>query len=697
MQLPKLKLSMLAIFALLVIPVLVHAASLSDVLSAGAIGVAIGFLIAALGYMVAGIIGTPQAQGWAKNELFENFYTLFLVANIGVLALASLIFFAAFPASSAVAPSFGLDLDSITKAQIITDAAIKQVDVALEGAPFSANQTGQPYVSTSTWGVKQVFLASYIIETLIGEWSYLGQISFHTLGAGGTVSKGGAGIGAVDAISLKAPLFPGLSKITDILEDMNELMILVMFMLLAHKGLLIFIALVGPQILLIGIFFRCIPFTRRLGSTMMALFITLQFVYPAFILISFSDDFNGKIMREFSGVYVSTDWMTALPDADGTQIIFLSPTDIVQVGNNTKEINFTFSARTAIYNYSVMDDNGNQICKGIGVATEPISCPIKLDSLKPLDVVADADKLDNAVYFYNITIDFYGSSVDLSQSEYIKPDYPYKESLSVPILVVKECTTPVCDQKYIVKNAEFNQVRDAYISNQKNPEQFAENLAQQTANMLVLAQKFALHYYSESAMKEVSKTLVKQVVKEGTKKATKSILSKAIGGVAGGVGAIVTFTLSSALIKADVATGMFDEIACDAYSGYMAQSYIDPPSNAPEVNTAQLDFWKKVWLRAGQAKDFIAEVGLDMARSYGSMYDASDYKSCAASTGAFNYLAGKLTGYSPREFNVTVLMTRVVMVFMISLFSVIISVTFFRSISESIGGDSSLMGLGKLL
>jgi len=52
---------------------------------------------------------------------------------------------------------------------------------------------------------------------------------------------------------------------------------------------------------------------------------------------------------------------------------------------------------------------------------------------------------------------------------------------------------------------------------------------------------------------------------------------------------------------------------------------------------------------------------------------------------------------APREFNVTVTMTRVVLVFIISLFSLIISVTFFRAISESIGGDSSLLGLGKII
>ncbi|MEM4331740.1 MAG: hypothetical protein QW500_00490 [Candidatus Micrarchaeia archaeon] len=683
---------------LLLVPNIAHAATLGDILSASAVGVAIGFVIAGLGYMVAGFIGTPQAQGWAKNEVFENLFTLFLVANIGLLAVASLIFFAAFPSSTATPPQFGLDLNSLINAQVMTDDAIRQVDIAIEGIPASqATNPGSTYISTSDWGLKQVFMASYVIETFIGEWTYIGQIHFNTLGAGSTVGGSGGGIGAVDSLSLKAPLFPGLSKVTDIIEQMNELIILMIFMLLAHKGILIFISAVGPQLLLIGIFFRSLPFTRRLGSTLMALFITLQFVYPAFILASFSDDFYGKIVKEFSGVYVSTDWMTALPGADGTQIIFLSPKDIVQVDESTKEINFTFTARAGIYNFTVKDQTGGLLCKGTAITTQEIVCPISISKLKPLDLIKDADKLDQAVYFYNISIDFYGTAFDSQTQQYILENYPYKESLSVPIFIIQKCTTTECEQKYQIRNAEFNEIRDGYIADQKNPEYFLDNAAQKTANMFVLAQKFSLHYMSEKAMKQVSGTVVKQVAKEGTKKTISAMLKRGAGAVAGGVSAIVTFALSSALIKSDIATAMFDEVACDAYSGYMAQKYIDPPSNAPSIDTSQLDFWKAAWYRAQQAGDFIAEVSLDMLRSYGSMYDVSDYKSCAASTGAFDWLAGKALGYSPREFNVTVLMTRVVVAFMISLFSIIIVVTFYRSIAESIGGDSSLMGLGKVI
>ncbi|MCX8200181.1 MAG: hypothetical protein N3G76_01805 [Candidatus Micrarchaeota archaeon] len=698
MYLPKPGTVALLVIVLLLSSGTAHAATLGDILSASAVGIAIGFVVAGLGYMIAGFIGTPQAQGWAKNEVFENFFTLFIVANIGVLSLASLIFFAVFPVSQSYPAELSLDLNSLVNSPLMVDQAIRQIDIALEGnKDVQPQASSEGYISTETWGIKQVFMASYIFETFLGEWTYLAQIHFNTLGAGSTLGGNGAGIGAVDSLSLKAPLLPGLSKVTDIIEQMNELIILIIFMLLAHKGLLVFISAVGPQLLLIGIFFRSLPFTRRLGSTLMALFITLQFVYPAFILASFSDNFYGKILKEFSGVYVSTDWMTALPDVDGTQIIFISPKEIVQVSDKTKEINFTFAARAALYNFTVIGPDGRTLCKGTAIATQEISCPISVSSLKPLDLISDASKLDEAVYFYNISVDFYGTGYDSLTQSYITEGYKYKETLSVPIFVIKNCTTVECDQKYMVRNAEFNEVRDAYIAAQKNPEQFAENAAQKTANAMVLAQKFTLHYMSEKGMKKATEKLVKQVAKEGMKKTLTTTLRKGAGAVAGGVGAIVTFALSSALIKSDIATAMFDEIACDAYSGYMAQKYIDPPPNAPSVDTSQLDFWKAAWYRAGQAGDFIAEVGVDVLRSYGSMYDASDYKSCAASTGAFNYLAGKATGYSPREFSVTVLMTRVVLAFIISLFSIIVGVTFFRSISESIGGDSSLMGLGKVI
>ncbi len=712
MHLPK---KLLAILALLLIPAVAHAASLPDVLSAGAVGITIGFLFAGLGYMVSGFIGTPQAQGWAKNEVFENFYTLFIVVNIGILGLACLVFFAVFPSVAQPSvypvlnqPQLQLDLNYITSHPIMTNEAITQINLALDGDPNAADLLNKDNViQTSSMGIKSLFLRAYMLEVTLGEWAYIGQIHFNTLSAASTAAGTGGGVGATDKNSISAPLFPGLTKVVDVLEQMNELLILVIFMLLAHQGVLMFIHAVGPQILLIGIFFRCLPFTRRLGSTLMALFITLQFVYPAFILTTFSDQFYGKITRDFGGAYVNSNWFSGLPNVDGLPIQYIGPRTIVIADNDTKSVNLSFVGFPSQYDYTVKTTgSGTEICssKTLGrkaVAGEQIDCQIDVTKLTAADLIKDEDKPDLGIYEYTISISFTADKVD-EKTFGITPDYPYTKDLKVMMFVIKPCVTTECDQKLILRNAEYGEIMDSYLADQMGDD--STYVPGATADGITLASKFATHVWSDQALKKASALVVQKTIKTGTKQVVKSGLAKVGGAVASGPGLIASFLLSSATIKSDIATGMFDEIACDAYTGRMAEAYIGlPPSGTPEVDSSQMTFYQKAWKGVASAGDFMVSTGGELRDDYVKMYGKSDYTSCASSIGALNWLVGKMTmigsGQStpPREFNITVLMTRAVLAFMISLFAVIVSVTFFRSISESIGGDASLMGLGKLI
>jgi len=690
------------VFLLLLIPALAHAATLGDILSAGMIGVTIGFLLAGLGYMVAGFIGTPQAHGWAKNEVFENLYTLFIVFNIGILGVAALVFFAVLGIQS---PQLSFDLNSLTSTPIMTADAATQIDHVLNGADAEnaykdLTDPNSNYILTDRMGVKSLFLRSYSLEVLLGELAYITQLHLDTVAAGSTTQGAGGGIGAINKVGISAPMFPGVTKVVDVLEQINELIILVIFILIAHKAVLIFIDAVGPQILLIGIFFRCIPFTRRLGSTLIALFITLEFVYPAFLLATFSDNFYGKIIKDFDGVYVNTQWITGLSNSAGTVIQYVGPRSIIVADNNTLKngINLSFVGYPSEYNYTVKDGNGNVICKGSAITGEQVDCLIDVRKLTAADLIEDENKPELGLYEYNITLNFNASEADANNWNEIK-DYPYTKTLSVILFVIKPCETNECNQKFVLRNAEYGEMLEAYIADQlDNP--FGTYAPGVAADTIVLGTKYVAHTMMNKGLKTVEKSVLKQVAKTGTK----NVLSKALSGAVGATTAGATFIISSALMKSDIATGTFDELACDGYTGYIAQRYVGGgPADEPKMDSSQLTFYNMTYGFFRDSTNFIGETLGEMRDDYVKRYGKSDFTSCSSSTGLFNWVVGKVGNIyegvdtAPREFNVTVTMTRVVLVFIISLFSLIISVTFFRAISESIGGDSSLLGLGKII
>ncbi len=680
---------LLPLTVLLILASSTHALSAfeQEVLSASLVGVTIGFTIAALGYMVASVIGTPQALAWAKNEFYENFYTLFLVANVMLLAVAAQLFFVQFSGPPPAQQDF-------------IQLAIEQVDAVMEGYdPNAITPTlqGQGYISTSKLGIKQLLMRSYAAESFVGLLSSSLNIHFQGLASISSSSTTAGGMGAIMAPSLNAPMFPGLTKVADLLEYINELIIMVLFMVIAHKGVLLFISEAGPKIFLVGILFRALPITRRLGSTLLALFITLQFVYPAFIAYAFSDDFYGKAVQDFSGTYINVDWFNGMPGMEGNYIIFLGPQDIIIYKEGTTA-NLSFTSTIPLFNYTVNEEGGSVLCNGIDATSEkPVECELPLDSMQRADIM-DSETLGNYMKFYNITISFYADYYD--EEMRLQPGYEYVYTLSVPVLVVQQCESTECSQQYIIKNQEFKEMRDAYIGGQTVGDVNDLYWSGVTGDIVSTGGKLAMSWATQKGFKKVSKTVVKEVAKKGFK----GFLGKVIGGLVGGPFAVISFIISSVSIKSDLSTAMFDEIACDAYSGHMAEAYFEPTYTQPEVSDASWNVWYSMSKAIQNSWEFIVDSGGEMIDSSFKMYGESDYTSCAGSIGLFNEIMGSIAGWTTsgvvdnaREFNITILFTRVIMVFMISIFAIIITVTFFRSIAESIGGDSSLMGLGKLI
>lgn len=701
------------LIVLLFLLTLVHGANPSnDIYSAGFTAIVIGLTIAAIGYMIASVIGTPQALGWAKNEIYENIYSIVLISSIMIFALAAQVFF--------------ISMEHPPSMDNYIDLAIDEIDVVLTGTvpdDFELGSDRYPSLPTNRLGIISIFARNYAFETVSGETAYLTSINFKPALDFG--SDSGQGSAKTSSFGIQAPLLPGLTKVADVIERINEMIFLVMLMLVAQKGVLIFVKSSGPTIFFVGAFFRALPITRRLGSTLIAVFITLQFVYPAFLIFAYSEDFYGEVVKDFSGTYINVDWINGLPSTTPNFIIFVGPKGIVSLTDQVKQkgVNFSFKGMFPKYNYTVVDDEGRELCKGEGEFDQQIDCPINLNEVKIGDV-QDGDTLAESMMFYNITVSFYGLSTELARSLYgedsddlaslglpstsvISPglvakhvsenQYLYEYTLSVPLLFVEKCGGPECEQELYIKDEEFSRIAEQYMSDQIE-EGFNDLYAPGIAGDI-------LSFSGKIAMTKFSKKMAVAGVKKLTKKFAKSTIKTGLKKVAGAAAGWPAVLLQMVTIKSDISTGLFDEIACDAYSGAMARSYFgEPLYKQPEVSSSSADMYYKIGESLNSIGEFTADTIKEMIQSTFILYSESDYKSCAGSVGLFNKMAGGVLGSassgvvnSAREFNVTVLFTRVIVVFMIVIYSIVITVTLFRAIAENIGGDSSLMGLGKLV
>jgi len=385
-------------------------------------------------------------------------------------------------------------------------------------------------------------------------------------------------------------------------------------------------------------------------------------------------------------------------DTSSKFIMLVEPAGISTVDEDGS-LNISFTSSLPVYNYTVWNEDESKIatdavsktqCRGEAVFSDTVRCTVK--AKKPGNAL-DLDSLEGAVEFYSINISFMGpgQSDDFRELDMGKY-YKYEYGLSFPILPVKACESAECRQSLLKISETFIQLREAYIAEQKFSD--SHMTAEMAGDVLSLAGKGLVHHYGGKFLGGVSKSALKTGVKTGGK-----LLPKIVSRVAGVPGLVLSL-VTSPMIKSDISTFLFDEIVCDAYSGTMADAQFGEPINdMPEVTAGKgLVGYVDEGLEVG------GEVMKDIAREGFMMYSESDYKTCANSIGLFNWLFGKVATWAsddmvnePREFNVTVLMTRVVIAFMISFFAVVVSVTLFRSISENIGGDSSLMGLGKLL
>ncbi len=690
--------------ALLLFINLIHAQGMSEeIYQAGFIAIGIGLTIAAIGYMIASVIGTPQALGWAKNEIYENMYSIILISSVMILALAAQVFF--------------ITMEHPPNASDYIDVAIANIDAVMTGDIPEGYEVGDasqyPTLPTDRLGLFSIFLRTYAFEAVAGETAYITSINFKPM------LDFGEGSASVRSPKISAPMLPGMTKIAEVADQMNQVIFLVILMLMAQKGALIFIKSSGPAIFIVGAFFRALPITRRLGSTLIAIFIALQFVFPAFTAFAYSDQLYGKISKEFSGTYINVDWLSGMPSTTPNYIVFVGPKGIIDLNEKVMNsgVNFSFIGMFPEYNYSVIDENGREICSGTGALGEQVDCAINLNDVRAGDV-QDEDSFEESIMFYNISVSFYSgifSSEDYADyltSPSLNPLagakilvneiaadelYEFEYKLSVPLLFVKACDSTECEQELMIRDEEFNRIAETYIANQVTDDIDDIYAAGVAGDMLSFSAKVGAA--------KLPKYLLSRALKEGGEEAAKKTfgaLLKSAGKKALGWPAAL---LQIVTIKSDISTGIFDELACDAYSGTMAKSYFgDPLYKQPEVSSSSADTLYYLEKGYSSASEFTYDTLKEFMQSSFILYSESDYRSCAGSIGLFNKMVGMVLGGvssgivdNPREFNVTVLFARVIAVFMITLYSIIITVTFFRSIAENIGGDPSLMGLGKLV
>lgn len=681
-------------------------ADFADILKGGMVGISIGILLAALAYMIGNLLGMPQMLGWSKNQLWESVYTMVLVSTILVFSVVVHIFPYGVPeALQNTKYSFpekaALSIDNVLHGKIDFSDLPPEEKKQLEELGF---------ISTENMGIDSLFFTSYSFQIGLMVTHSLATLELSPtmfslmrtvekigdkIGGDTTVGdtkEGGKGIFAENSIKFSGNFLPGLNKIAEFSGLITNYVFTLMLFLYAQLALLIFIS--GGSIFLFtfGVFFRCIPITRKLGSTLIALFITLYFVYPGFVLFVFSEDMYGEVNKEFAGIYVEENWLSGIEEMT-PGITILSPFGLNQIKDDEpNEIsNLTFySFMFDEYNYSVKSDK--EICKGTSKMGEVVSCDLgKHPSYSSLPD-PNSKKFKEKLELYLIEEDKPNPAhkvvytISLSQTNesgtFIFPDEP----LEFNVFYVKACSEITCFQQMesfsrVLENNEQKRISSVLLKPYKD--------------------KF------ETGSQEARAADITSVAGKG-----------AILGTVAYFGGFskpgLMYALTALLFKNEIIGFTYDEVVCDPYTHMIATNYLsDSDIEVYPKSAWELDHQNK-WY-SGIADFFRGLFDFDFKKYFELLlkntkdyYGESDYTSCSTGFGLVESgqvlsLAGSVLshkgfdGWKWQNMNITVLLAPMVYVFISFIYTIIFCVTFFRSLSESIGGDSSLMGLGKLL
>lgn len=711
----------------------------TNILGAGMIGITIGILLAALAYMVGNFFMFPQMIGWSKNQLWESIYTMFLVSTVLVFSVAIHLFPLGVPEA--------LEIENYSfpeKAAMTLDKVIRG-EVKLAGV--NLDEVDEGFLNTENFGVQTHFYGVYAFHLTLN--ALYGISSFNWDANQIADPKGGVGNTAASGnLSGKTQLFSGLKKLMSLSGLISNYLLTLLMILYVQLSAMVFIAGGAVFFFMFGVFFRCIPFTRKLGSTLIAMFIVLYFIYPAFIIFVFSEGMYDRMNKDFAGDYSHPMWFESMSGFDDKNIVIYSPYGLNQVEDKDfaegkvilrfsslmfNEYNYTVTKGFAALDYDLIDaapepndlieNKNNVLCSGTAERGEIIECDLKgsfpsgahlhdIDDLMEKIWGDEESEVEiNPVTYY---IQFKANASDYDgDMNYFATVATYPErALPYPVFYSTKCNSEACDQraiqlsnyledfaKEVITYHTLGVLVEDSLGDFLSKEEIYADAASVTMKVVAThtAQKSIKAGISKMGMHTMRSALRKGVPKLAVKGAT--IAGKALF-------AAPAILIESLFLKNDISSFTYDSMTCDYYSSKVAEQYfggINSPE--PELSTESGSYMGKLfeWV-VNTATPFTAKMLVEIVEGFTKYYSQSDYTSCTGSIGLFNYLADKglsyvgvTEGQGLSNFHITVLFAPIVYVFISFIYTLIFCVTFFKSLSGSIGGDSSLMGLGKLL
>ncbi len=655
----------------------------ANILAAGMVGITIGILLAALAYMIGNFFGFPQMIGWSKNQLWESIYTMVLVATVLVFSLVVYLF----PIGVPEALESNLQISFPEKAALSLDNVIHgEIDLSDLPKDKKEELETKGFITNENLGITNMFFTTYSHQIGLNV-----VYNIFTMEIGTNIRmffQGWNSFFAEGDAKFSGQFLPGFKKIMNLSGTISNYLLTLLVVLYSQMGLLIFIS--GGSIFLFtfGVFFRCIPITRKLGSTLIALFITLYFAYPAFVLFVFSEEMYGTMTEEFAGVYMDEQWVEGLEGVDPNGIVVVGPYGLNQLESTSlKEGEVVLRFYSFIfpeYNYTVKKGS-SIVCSGTNKLGEIVECDLQKFGPASLTVNPNSDDFKN------------------------KLEKALKESdLSLS-------GTPVI---YTILLSQNNGTDTYYYPSQAKPLQFKVYFSKKCSSDLCYQYTTQVSSLLESNVtKDVRKQIlgpVAEELKEGypegkaadvTLFATKAAILGLTGYFSGGnYEAILVAT--GLLFKSDINGFVYDEITCDPYTNMIATDYFKEgvstyPEKAGATEMGFIDSMKDYFTTDFSFKDFFKTLTTNVKDYYGK----SDYMSCSGGLGVveggqITSLVGSVlvgTGLKWQSMHITTLLAPIVYVFISFIYTIIFCVTFFKSLSESIGGDSSLLGLGKLL
>ena len=304
-------------------------ADFTNILTAGFIGVTIGILLAALAYMVGNFFSFPQMIGWSKNQLWESLYSMILVSSVLIFSIIVHLF----PIGVPDALQSNSQISFPEKAALSIDNVVHgEIDLAELPDTVKDELLQNKYVATNHLGVTNLFFTVYSYQLFLDSVYNIVSINFLTLGNFGGKDATGT-TATTGSVNFEGQLLSGLKKLMSLSSTVTNYLMTLIMILYVQMSALIFIAGGSVFLFMFGVFFRCLPVTRKMGSTLIALFITLYFVYPAFVIFVYSDGMYGKMSEEFSGAYTESHWFEDMTGFDPNGLTFNTPFGLTQVNS----------------------------------------------------------------------------------------------------------------------------------------------------------------------------------------------------------------------------------------------------------------------------------------------------------------------------------------------------------------------------